>query len=234
MPSVTIASPRKGSVIPATSAPDQEIKVDIKGWELKNGNHIQLILDNRPYLRVEDPKRSIKLRELGPAAALGEGQHFLAALLARGSGETVKPVGRNVPAAVVSFFIGKKVAPAWKEGSPILIYSSPQSGPAPEEGLLVDFYLLNAELAKGRTVLHAAVSGPGLRAGESVLKWTPWRVKNPRNGLYAIQLGLFQFVADEFESQSATSVTYKSKPAPGPWSSVTREFTVRPVADPKK
>lgn len=234
MPTVAILSPRKGSVIPAAKALETEVKLDLKGWDLKSdGNHVQLSVDNKPYVRVDDLKRVIKLKDLASPADLGPGQHIVAAILARGNQETVKPVGKKVPAAVTSFFIDKKGDVVWKEGSPILIYSSPRSGPVSEQGLLVDFYVLNAEIAKGRTVVHAAVSGPGLRAGESLSSWKPWRVRNARPGLYVIRLELYRFEANEMESGSATSVTYVSKPVPGAWSSITREFTVDAPADAK-
>jgi hypothetical protein len=234
MPTVSILSPRKGAVIPAAKALETEVKLDLKGWDLKSdGNHVQLSVDNKPYVRVDDLKRVIKLKDLASPADLGPGQHIVAAILARGNQETVKPVGKKVPAAVTSFFIEKKGDVVWKEGSPILIYSSPRSGTVSEQGLLVDFYVLNAEISKGRTVVHAAVSGPGLRAGESLSSWKPWRVRNARPGLYVIRLELYRFEANEMESGSATSVTYVSKPVPGAWSSITREFTVDAAAEVK-
>lgn len=166
MPAVAILSPKKNSVIPTAKAGETVVKLDVKGWELTGGNHVQLIVDNHPYTRIDDLKRVVKLGDLLDVRDLGPGQHFVAALLARGNGETVKPAGTKVPAAVVSFFVDNKKTVLWKEGSPLLIYSSPQSGPAPKEGVLVDFYVMNAQIKQGNTVVHVSVSGPGLRVGE--------------------------------------------------------------------
>jgi len=168
----------------------------------------------------------VKLGDIVDARDLGPGQHFVAALLARGNGETVKPAGKKVPAAAVSFFVDNKKNVLWKEGSPLLIYSAPQNGPAPKEGVLVDFYVLNTQIKQGNMVVHTSVSGPGLRAGESLSDWKPWRVKNARPGLYVIQVGLFQFEAAEFDSSSTTAIATVSRPVSSKWGSVTREFTV--------
>lgn len=226
IPTVAILSPKKNSVIPAAKAADTVVKFDVKGWELTGGNHVQLIVDNHPYVRIDDLKRGVRLGDLVDARELGPGQHFVAALLARGNGETVKPSGKKVPAAMVSFFVDNKKQVQWKEGSPLLIYSVPRNGPAPKEGLLVDFYVLNTQIKQGNMVVHTSVSGPGLRAGESLSEWKPWRVKNARPGLYVIQVGLFQFEAAEFDSSSTTAIATVSKPAPGRWNTVTGEFTI--------
>lgn len=226
VPTVSILSPAKNSVIRSSKAADTVVKIDVKGWELAGGNHIQLLVDNRPSLRVEDSRRAFKLGELVDAKELVPGQHFVAAIPTRGNGESVKPVGKKVPVAVVPFFVEKKTPQHWKEGSPLLIFSPPRSGPVPRDGVLVDFYVLNARVERGRFVIHASVSGPGLRAGESLSEWKPWRVKNARPGLYAIQVGAFQFEAAEFDSSSTTAIATVSKPAPGRWNSVTTEFSL--------
>lgn len=226
MPTVSLLSPKKNAVIPAAKAAETLVKVDVKGWDLTGGNHVQLIVDNRPYLRIDDLKRPVKLGDIVDARDLGPGQHFVAALLARGNGETVKPAGKKVPAAAVSFFVDSKKDVQWKEGSPLLVYSVPRNGPVPKDGLLVDFYLLNGQIKQGNLVVHASVSGPGLRAGESLSEWKPWRVNNARPGLYVIQVGLFLYEAAEFDSASTTAIATVSKPAPGRWNTVTGEFTL--------
>ncbi|HQP35756.1 MAG TPA: hypothetical protein PLI95_11260 [Polyangiaceae bacterium] len=226
IPTVSITSPARNSVIRSAKVADTIVKIDVKDWELAGGNHIQLVVDNRPGVRVEDSRRAFKLGELVDAKELGPGQHFVAAIPTRGNGESVKPVGKKVPVAVVSFFVEKKTPQHWKEGSPLLVFSPPRSGPVPRDGLLVDFYVLNARVERGRFVIHASVSGPGLRAGESLSEWKPWKVKNARPGLYAIQVGAFQFEAAEFDSSSTTAIATVSKPAAGRWNSVTAEFSL--------
>ena len=63
--------------------------------------------------------------------ALDEGQHVFSVLARRATGEFYRAEGKSVPFASVSFFVGKKVPPTHKEGSPMLFYTPPERGPAP-------------------------------------------------------------------------------------------------------
>lgn len=220
-PTLAITAPANNQVIPADKAGDFEIKMDLKGWDVPaGGNHVHLILDGKPYKRIDDAKAPVKLKELEPT--LAEGQHVLVAFPSRPTHESVKPVGKASPLAVVTFYVGKKGEAAWKPTDPTLIYSRPKganNGPPPADGILVDYYLANAELGDGKFSIDATITGPGLESGKkvSIKEWKPWRLTNARDGAYSIHM---------------TLLDKAGKPVPGAWNDVTREFTIDSKAEP--
>lgn len=223
LPGVTARSPLKNQVIATDKSAAHVIKFDVRSWKLAaGGNAVHVILDNRRVRRVTDLKKPLTLGDFTGGQPLEEGAHLLAILPVFASGESVKPVQKRTPAAIVPFFVGKKTDDGAKDNAPLLILNTPTSGPA--EGAMLDFFVVNAELAKGRFVVHASVAGPELSRGESLHQWRPWSIANARAGEHTVKIELFQFVADSFESGSAISVNKVSKPVPGPWTSATREL----------
>jgi hypothetical protein len=220
-PTIKITAPTANQVIPADKAGDFEVKLDLKGWEVPaNGNHVHVILDGRPYKRIDDAKAPIKLKDLDPSYTVGEGEHVMVAFPSRSTHESVKPIGKAVPLAVVPFWVGKKGTATWKPTDPTFVYSRPKGandGPPPPEGILVDWYLANAELGDGKFSLEATLTGPGLESGKKVTikSWTPWRIKNVRDGKYTLHMKLLD---------------KDGKPVPGAWNDTTREFTVNTKA----
>ncbi len=219
-PSIAIKAPAKDQVIPLDKAGDFEVKLDLKGWDVPaGGNHVHVILDGRPYKRIDDPKAPIKLKDLDPNYVLTEGQHVLAAFPSRPTHESVKPVGKAAPLALVTFWVGKKGEAKWKSADPTLIFSRPKGandGAPPAEGILIDWYLANVELGENYSI-DLTVTGPGLEGGKksNVKAWVPWRLKNPRDGAYKISMVLLDKAG---------------KPVPGAMNDVTREFTVNTKA----
>ncbi len=215
-PAMAIKAPVNQQKILPDKAGDFAVKLDLKGWDVPGeGNHVHLILDNRPYKRVDNVKEPIKLKDVDPDYAVGEGQHVLVAFPSRSTHESVKPVGGKSPLAAVAFTVGKG-EPKWKAGDPTLIYSRPKganNGPPPAEGLLVDFYLAGAELGEGKHSIEATLKGPGAEEGKKVVikEWRPYRIKNPRDGQYSLRLALLD---------------KEGKPVPGAWNDTTREFSV--------
>lgn len=216
-PTLAIKSPAKNQIIPADKANDFEVKLDLKGWDVPGGgNHVHLIIDNKPYKRIDDPKQPIKLKDIDPNYTIGEGEHILVAFPSRHTHESVKPIGKASPLAVVQFFVGKKGEVKWKPTDPTLIFSRPKganNGPAPAEGILVDYYLANAELGDGKFSIEAMVKGPGAEEGVTFKSktWTPLRIKNVQSGTYAISLKLLD---------------KDGKQVPGAWNETHREFQV--------
>lgn len=225
-PVLGISAPAKGAVIPAAKAAAFDVRVSAKGWSPSPGDHLCVVLDKRPCRRVEDPSKAVPLGELGP---LEEGQHVLSLVARRASFEVVR-AGKSTPFASVSFFVGKKVPPVYKDGSPMLIYSVPDKGPAPPEGVMIDFFLANAEVKSGAFVIAATVGGPGIESGVGVLvdKDRPLRIKNARPGEYLSRLTLMEFVPDLAESKTVTTVKYTSKPVTGPFGEIERSIFVTP------
>ncbi len=223
-PTVAFRAPAKDQLIAADKVADFEVKLDVKGWDVPaGGNHVHLFLDGHPYKRLDDTKAPIKIKDIDPSYTLGEGQHVLAAFPSRSTHESVKPIGKASPLAVVTFFVGKKKGEAtWKPTDPTLVYSRPKganNGPPPAEGILVDFYLANAELGDGKFSIEATLTGPGLESGKKVTikEWKPWRIQNPRDGAYKLHMVLLD---------------KDGKPVPGAMNDVTREFTVDSKAEP--
>src|SRR6185369_2709507 len=65
LPTVAIAAPTKDQVVPNDKAADFSVKLDVKNWQTATGSsHVHLILDNKPYKAIYDPKQPVKLSEL--------------------------------------------------------------------------------------------------------------------------------------------------------------------------
>lgn len=224
-PVLAVLAPAKNLLIPTAKAAAFEVRVSAKEWKPVPGDHLCVVLDKRPCRRAEADAKPLRLGDLG---ALDEGQHVLSVLARHASGEFFRPAGKLVPFASVSFFVGKKVAPVHKDGTPMLFYSAPERGPAPGEGVLVDFFVANAEVRSGDVVIHASVGGPGIERGVglSIDANKPLRLTHARAGEYLSRMTLMQFVPNLGESKSFTTVTYTAKPVPGPFGEIERSIFV--------
>jgi hypothetical protein len=228
IPALSIVAPARAQVIPPAKAPATAVKLQAPGWlDAPSGNHLCVALDRQPCRRVVDLGTPLALKDLG--GTLEEGQHVLSVVARRGSNELVKPSGRFSAFASTVFFVGRRTAPVWKDGAPIVIVSVQDDGPAPPDGLLVDAYVANADFDKGKYRLHTSISGPGLEAGrgESVASLNPWRLKNARPGEYLVAFSLFRYEATDFKSAAAVEVHFESHAVPGPLSEGRRTFVVR-------
>lgn len=222
MPSVKITAPRADQVIPVDRAPSFEVALNVQSWPVaKDGPHVHLILDNEPYLAVYEPKASIALRDVAPGASLGEGQHVLIAFPSRENHVSVKPDRGARPFAAVSFWIGKRGTPTWRPTDPTLVYSRPKgeyAGPEADE-VLLDFYLLNAELGEGKFFVHPMITPPlGDPRSITVTAWQPFQLKNLPVGETRVKL--------ELRDPSGVVV-------PGPWNSTERVITVKRSSAPR-
>jgi hypothetical protein len=215
LPTVAISAPTKDQVIAGDKANEFSVKLDVKNWTTAQGSsHVHLILDNKPYKAIYDPKQPVKLNELAAGEALAEGPHVLVAFPSRANHESVKTKGAL---AVVPFWIGKKgdakTNPASKA---MLIYSRPKGDYKGElaNHVLIDFYLHNVTLAEGKEHVSIAVNGPGIDKpleGKVEKFGTPYYLENLQNGAYEIKLEL----RDK-----------DNKPVDGPYNTVTRKINV--------
>jgi hypothetical protein len=214
-PTVSLAQPTRDQVIATDKVAAFSVKLDVKHWPTAQGSsHVHLILDNRPYKAIYDPKQPIKLSELTAGEALSEGRHVLVAFPSRANHESVKTKGAL---AVVPFWVGKKGDmkddPTKK---PMLIYSRPKGEYKGEMAnhVLVDFYVHSVTLAAGKEHVHVAVTGPGIdRALEANVErfGAPLYLDNLRNGTYELKVEL----ADA-----------SNHLVPGPWNSTTRTIKI--------
>ena len=214
-PTVAIVAPSKGQLIPTAKLPDFEIKLDVKNWKTAPGDaHVHLILDDKPYKPIFDPKAPVKLSELAGTEPLAEGPHILVAFPSRANHESVKTKGA---VAIVEFFVGKKSGEKTQDiTKPTLIYSRPKGDYKGDMAnhVLIDFQLANVTLAPDKDHVHIAVTGPGIDGEKTadVSKFgTPYYIDNLRDGSYSVKLDL---------------IGADGKVLPGSWNSITRSFTV--------
>jgi hypothetical protein len=213
-PTVSFIGPTKGQVIAAAKAPDFEVKLNVKNWKTAPGDaHVHLILDNRPYKPIYDPKTPIKLSELTGGEALEEGQHIIVAFPSRANHESVKTKGAL---AVVEFWIAKKGDKKQDVSKAMLIYSRPKGEYKGDMAshVLVDFQITNATLGAEKDHVHLSVTGPGIE-GEKTADITkfgpPYYLDNLRDGSYTVKLDL---------------LGKDGAPVPGPWNATTRTITI--------
>lgn len=211
LPTVRVALPAKDAVIKAA---DADIKLDVKNWPTAaGGSDVHLILDNRPYKAVYDPKKPVQLSELLGGAALDYGQHVLVAYPSRANQESVKTTGAL---AVQEFFIMTKDQGGLDLARPMLVYGDPNGEYRGEKAthVLIDFQVVNDTLSDGGDHVTITVAGRGLvdKLTASVSKvGTPYYVDRLPDGLYRVTLEL---------------VDKGGNLVPGPWNSTTRTISI--------
>jgi hypothetical protein len=215
LPTVKILAPAKDQVIPAATAGDFVVKLDVKNWKTAMGDaHVHLILDAKPYKPIFDLKApGPKLSELTGGEPLAEGQHVLVAFPSRANHESVKT---KDALALVEFWVGKKGDKAQDITKPTLIYSRPKGEYKGDMAnhVLVDFQLANDKLATDKDHVHIAVTGPGIdgeKAADATTFGAPFYLDNLQDGSYSVKL----------ELQGADG-----KPLPGTWNSNARTFSI--------
>ncbi len=215
LPTVAITAPTKEQVIPSDKAADFSVKLDVKNWPTATGSsHVHLILDNKPYKAVYDPKQPVKLSELTGGEALSEGRHVLVSFPSRANHESVKTKGAL---AITTFWVGKKGdAKDDFTKKPMLIYSRPKGEYKGElaNHVLVDFYVANVTLAEGKEHVKVTVTGPGVDKpleGKVEKFGTPLYLDNLQNGSYEVKTELMDGSGKLIE---------------GPWNSTTRSIKI--------
>ena len=110
----------------------------------------------------------------------------------------------------------------------MILFVPPDEGPSPPDGVLLDFFVANAEMGRGKFIVHATAGGPGIESGVvvSLDENRPLRLKNARPGSYLARVTLLRYSANLTESTSLTSVPYTAQPILGPFAELTRSFQV--------
>lgn len=189
---VPTPTPRVQITAPANNATIREdrveVRLNVQNWrDVSNAQdmrHVHLVLDNNPYIRVDDPSRPVPLEHLA------QGTHVLRAFPGWETHETVKTAGAY---AVVVFNVG---APSrdlhFNPRAPLLTYSRPKGrieGPGANR-ILLDFYLAN--------IPNNQLSATGLRVRPSIdgtalselTSWVPYYIENLPDGEHTITLDL--------------------------------------------
>jgi len=220
LPTVKFVSPASGQVVPAKTAADFLVKLDVKNWQTAMGSqHVHLIMDNHPYKPIYDTKKPVKLSELMGGDPINEGEHVLVAFPSRANHESVKTKGAL---AILSFWVGKKGKPTIDLKKPMLIYSRPKGEYKGMQAshVIVDFYLDNVTLAPGKDHVAITVLGPGIadKLEAKADKWgPPYFLDNLQDGTYTVKTELMG--ADD-------------KLIPGAWNSTTRTIHIDHEAQP--
>ena len=213
LPTVKFVAPTANQIIPAAKAGDFQVKLDVKNWQTATGSsHVHLILDDRPYKAIFDPKAPVKLSDLPGGDALAPGQHVLVAFPSRANHESVKTAGAFT---MLQFWIDKKGDAPVDLKKPLLIYSRPKGDYKGDMAthVLIDFQLANDKLAQGGDHVHVTVTGPGADglSADATTFGPPFFLDNLQDGAYQVKLDLLG--AD-------------GKAVAGPWSSVTRSINI--------
>jgi len=152
-----------------------------------NGQHVHLIVDNKPYMAVYDTSKSVNIGPLEPGA------HTIFAFPSRSYHESVKSEGA---ADILNFYIGEA------EGSfeltddmPSVIYSRPKGEYSGKDAkkIMLDFYLNNVELSPDGYRAEYEIKGkaePGESYTVKLDKWKPAFIYNLPPGEYTVKLQL--------------------------------------------
>lgn len=171
----------------------------------EKGQHIHHILNNEPYHAHYMPNL---------ANDLEDGHYVMVAFLARSYHESIKN-GQSF--AVTQFDVGS-AGEQTDLSAPHLVYSRPKStytGPEECGKLMLDFYLLNTDLAADGNKVRATING-----NEFVLpKWAPYAIEGLEYGEVNIKLELIDaagnLVPGPFNSVERTVTLQETKPEEG-------------------
>ena len=194
LPTVKILAPAKEQVIPAAKAGDFVVKLDVKNWQTATGSsHVHLILDDKPYKPIYDPKAPVKLSELPGGDALGEGQHILVAFPSRAEPREREDAGSALRSP--SSGSARRATRTQDPNKPMLIYSRPKGEYKGDMAnhVLVDFQLANDKLSPGGDHVHISVTGPGIegeKAADATQFGPPFYLDNLQDGSYTVKLDL--------------------------------------------
>lgn len=152
-----ILSPEEAEVLPAGEVTARFV---LNGFRLKehtpgvggrgiavteDGQHLHVIVDDRPYEAIYDISEPVSLGELEPGA------HLLRAFPSRSWHESLKVEGAF---AATWFSVEEEAGPPAELGAPLLTYSRPKGEyrGTDADSVMVDFYLSNVDLADGYAV----------------------------------------------------------------------------------
>ncbi len=189
---LTVITPAADEVVTGDSV---TVKVNLTGFDLasptegeqskgiafsKDGQHIHVIIDDKPYMAMYTP-------EGFSVGKLSAGAHTLRAFPSRSWHESIK-----APNAFVAhtFYVIKKAGdPVLKAGAPLLTYSRPKGEykGADARRILLDFYIANAQLGAGKYSVVASIDGT---PRDTLTEWTPYFIEGLPDGEHVVKLQL--------------------------------------------
>ena len=166
------------------------------------GQHIHLIIDNKPYIAEYETKFS---------QAMEPGQHVVLSFLSRSYHESLKHLGAYDLRTITVGSAVDTTSARFDTKAPHLFYSRPKDtyAGADAKKIMLDFYLVNTTLAPDGNKVRATINGTEFMLD----KWLPYMMEGLPAGQATIKLEL---------------VDNGGKLIPGPFNSVTRTITVAP------
>ncbi|MHC5675482.1 hypothetical protein [Nostoc sp.] len=205
-PQVTIVTPQPDEVFPGNKVTASFQVKDLpifKDPQLQLGPHLNVILDNQPYIPVYDLNQPLVLPDLSP------GTHTLRVFASRPWDESFKNEGAY---AQTTFHVFTKTDDNNPDPKlPLLTYSRPQSSYGAEP-ILLDFYLTNAPLhLVGKENANDKFSDWRIRStinGESFIfdRWQAVYLKGFRPGKNWVKLEFLDNQGNPFKNAFNTTV----------------------------
>jgi len=186
----------------------------LRAKELSNspkGQHVHLIVDNKPYIAVYEQDHPVNVGKLGP------GTHTVVAFPSRSYHESVKsPTAFDIKNFDIVSPGGSNVV---NRDTPSIIYSRPKGtykGVDAKE-IMLDFYLNDVELSPDGNFARYSISKIN-SAGDSndvytidIHEWEPSFISGLSSGVYTVTLELLDSTGNL---------------VPGAWNNTTREIEV--------
>lgn len=191
-----IISPREGQVLP--NANDSVLVVlNVSGMEIatptpgdslrginysKEGQHIHIIIDDKPYMANYKNGQPFNVGVLSPGA------HTIRSFPSRSWHESVKSSGAF---ATRTFYVGAKPAndsTVAEFKRPFITYSRPKGHyPASDSVILLDFYATNMTLADTSYRVKVTIDGKEIAA---LSEWRPYHIRGLGKGEHTVALQL--------------------------------------------
>jgi hypothetical protein len=189
--SFAIETPEENEVVADDTL---RLRMSINGFELKaptkgeatkhlaysmDGQHIHVIVDNKPYMAAYDTTFAI--------GGLKPGIHSIRAFPSRSWHESVKIDGAF---QTRMFYMGTKSGdPPFDPSKPLLTYSRPKGEYAGDDAkrIMIDFYLSNCTLGPDSYKVIASVDGS---YSDTITTWAPHFIEGLSKGEHTIHLRL--------------------------------------------
>ncbi len=200
---VNITWPRTLSVL---EADDVLVVVEVQNFELGiqtpssradelsnsvNGQHVHLIVDNKPYKAIYDPGKPVNIGKLAP------GPHSIFAFPGRSYHESLKNHGAS---DLLNFYIaGSTGRFEVNDNTPAVFYNRPKGeykGLAAKK-IMFDFYLHNIKLSEGGVHAKYTVTKKGSAVEEYSIILTEWKpafITGLTSGTYTVKIELVDSV----------------------------------------
>lgn len=220
---LVIVSPTEGQVL-KSAADSVKVVMNVTGMDLakategdstrgiaysKEGQHVHVIIDEKPYMA--DYKNGQPFN----VGILGAGEHTIRAFPSRSWHESVK-----VPAAFASrtFYVADGPTKGVKDSisdmlkAPLLTYSRPKGSYSMDEAkkLLLDFYVSNAKLGPNDYKVAVAIDTKSI---DTLTDWKAYYITGLTAGKHSVSLWLLDS---------------KGMPVPGTDNAPLGEFTIKP------